>query len=106
MKKAFAVLAVLATCAVVGITASVAMAVSLFNPQEAANCSTASGAWHFVHVQTSATSGTLTTTIGGTTYTVPNRVSPSNNLHYDVTAGGTLGTTFDSVSGGGVRRKQ
>ena len=98
--KALGVSAVLAIVAVVGWTVSVAMAAPLANPQEAANCSTATGTWHFVHVQTSETSGTLTTTIGGITYTVQNTSSPSANLHYSVTAGGTLGATSDNVEGG------
>ena len=98
--KALGVSAVLAIVAVVGWTVSVAMAAPLANPGEAANCSTATGTWHFVHVQTSATSGTLTTTIGGVTYTVANSPSPSANLHYYVTAGGTLGTTSDTPTDG------
>jgi type II secretory pathway pseudopilin PulG len=100
MKKAFGLVAILATFAVVGVTASVALAVPLSNPQEAENCTTATGTWHFVHVQTSATSGTLTAVIGGTTFTVGSEDSPSNNLHYNITAGGTLDSASDDVSDG------
>jgi hypothetical protein len=101
MKKIFGLSAVLATLAVVGWTVTVAMAAPLANPQEAANCSTATGTWHFVHVQTSATSGTLTATIGGTTYNVLNSPSASKNLHYNITAGGTLAAgAHDDVVGG------
>jgi hypothetical protein len=100
MRKTFAALAIVATVAVVGITATVALAVPLSNPDEAANCSTASGTWHFVHVQTSATSGTLTAVIGGVTYTVANTASNSTNLHYHITAAGTLESASDSVADG------
>jgi hypothetical protein len=100
MRKAFAALAIVATCAVIGITATVALAIPLSNPGEAANCSTASGTWHFVHNQTSATSGTLTAVIGGVTYTVQNTPSNSANLHYHITAGGTLSSASDNVAGG------
>jgi hypothetical protein len=100
MRKASAVLAIVATCAVVGITASMALAIPLSNPEEAANCSTTSGTWHFVHNQTSATTGTLTAVIGGVTYTVTNTPSNSNNLHYHIEAAGTLSSASDNVAGG------
>jgi hypothetical protein len=100
MRKAFAALAIVATCAMVGITATVALAIPLSNPGEAANCTTASGTWHFVHNQTSATSGTLTAVIGGVTYTVSNTPSNSTNLHYNITAAGTLSSASDDVEGG------
>jgi hypothetical protein len=102
MRKAFAALAIVAVCAVVGITATVALAIPLSNPGEAANCSTTSGTWHFVHNQTSATSGTLTAVIGGVTYTVSNTPSNSKNLHYHITAGGTLSSASDNVAGGNL----
>ena len=98
MRKALAALAVVATCAVVGITASVAMAVDVSNPDKL--CDTATGTWHFVHVQTSAASGTLTAVIGGVTYVVNDTPSPSPNLHYFITAGGTLSSASDNVADG------
>jgi type II secretory pathway pseudopilin PulG len=101
MKKAFGVSAVLAVFAVLGFAMSIALAAPLSNPGEAANCATTTGTWHFVHVQTSATSGTITVDFSGSgDGTYPNTPSSSSNLHYHVTGSGTLLNAFDSVSGG------
>jgi hypothetical protein len=101
MKKALAVSAVLATVAVMGWTASVVLAQTLHNPQEAANCGTQSGVWHFVHNQTSATSGTITVNFSGAGDGMfANTPSNSRNLHYHVTGSGTLLSAIDSVNGG------
>jgi hypothetical protein len=101
MKKLFGVSAVIAVIAMVAWTVSVAMAAPLANPGESANCSTAFGEWHFVHVQTSASSGVLTVKfVGESAFTVPSDDSPSKNLHYTFNHAGTLESASDSVTGG------
>jgi len=60
------------------------------------------GTWHWVHNQTSATSGTLTAVFSTGTVTVANTPSSSTNLHYHITlsTGATLLSASDNVSGG------
>ena len=101
MKRAFGISAVLAVVAVLGFTISVALAAPLSNPGEAENCTSGTGTWHFVHVQTPATSGVLTVSFGGgAAINVPNTPSRSNNLHYHVTGTGPLTSAMDNVSTG------
>jgi hypothetical protein len=101
MRKALGFSAMLATMAVLGWTASVTLGQTLHNQQKAAGCGTQSGVWHFVHNQTSATSGMITVDFSGAgDGTYPNTPSNSRNLHYHVTGSGTLLDAFDSVNGG------
>jgi hypothetical protein len=101
MKKAFGVSAVLAVFAVLGFAMSIALAAPLHNRGEADRCTSGTGTWHFVHNQTSATSGILTVTFGGGPLIhVANTPSRSRNLHYHVTGTGPLTSAMDNVSGG------
>jgi len=60
------------------------------------------GTWHWVHNQTSATSGTLTALFSTGLRVVANTPSNSANLHYHITlsTGATLLSASDNVSGG------
>ncbi len=101
MKRAFGISAALAVFAVLGFTISIALAAPLANPGEAEKCTSGSGTWHFVHVQTSATSGILTVSFdGGQPFPVANTPSRSRNLHYHVTGTGPLTSATDNVTGG------
>jgi hypothetical protein len=64
---------------------------------------TCGGEWHWVHVQTSASSGTLTVDFAGKgEQTITSTPSPSVNLHYSVwlNAGDTLTSASDDVGDG------
>ncbi len=61
------------------------------------------GEWHWLHNQTSATSGTLTAVFQNAgTIVVNNSASPSGNLHYyiNLSSGDTLLSAGDNVDGG------
>ena len=61
------------------------------------------GEWHWLHNQTSATSGTLTAVFQNAgTIVVNNSASPSANLHYyiNLSSGDTLLSAGDNVDGG------
>ena len=62
-------------------------------------CEGTPGNWHFVLVQTSAASGTLTATFEGGVFVVGSTKKTGGTLHFDVPAGDDtlLGATTDAV---------
>ena len=102
MRRTLGVLAVLATCAVVGITVSMAAAATLANGS-GQSCGSSVGTWHFVNNQTGgAAAGTLTATFSNPN-SVQGPVGPisvsQSNQQFIVTASGTLVTASTNLPG-------
>ena len=103
MKKAIGVVVVLASAAVVGMTAGVAAAALLHGPHAGSSCpGGATGTYHFVNNQTGgAGAGTLTAdfSTGSVVDSTPDKVNQNVQQWFIVHDGVLLGTTHTNLPG-------